>query len=173
MVGPARALPGQSQEETKAWILANPTLNPQADGSLLVRQSDTPARRFTFQASAFRVGLLTPVPMGGIVRTEEITFFDMVNGVNRFRLEESLRAIYGAALYQDYVQGRRVYAYPNANNRPNTKIGKALQGDVREGDRYAYWVEIVNRADGYPYMGKLVVFLKEDLPKLLAELQNR
>ena len=115
---------------------------------------------------------------GGIIRTEELALFDMVNGITPYRLEESLRAIYGPAIYQDYAQAQKVYVYPNTNtvgravNRA-TPLLAALQGEVREGDRYAYWLEIARRADGFAYSGKLTVFLREDLPKLEGELRNR
>jgi hypothetical protein len=173
-----QALPGQTLEEATAWIQAHPTLQPASGERLLIRKSDTPARRFTFQASQFQVGRASLMPEGNLIRTEELTLFDMVNGVSRTRLEESLRTIYGVVIYQDYAQAQVVYAYPNkatlarATNRDNPLIA-ALQGEIRQGDRYGYWLEIARKPNGFAYTGKVTVFLKEDLPKLETELQNR
>lgn len=173
-----QALPGQTLEEAAAWIQAHPTLKPGRGERLLVRKSDTPARRFTFQASQFQVGRASLAPEGNLIRTEELMLFDMVGGVSRTRLEESLRNIYGASTYQDYTQAQVTYAYPDrdslarATNRDKPLIA-ALQGEIRQGDRYGYWLEIARRPDGFAYTGKVTVFLKEDLPKLETELRNR
>lgn len=176
--GTAQALPGQTGEEAAAWIQANPALRPSRGERLLVKRADTPAQRFTFLASPIQVGRAAVGFGGGIIRTEEFSLFDMVNGVTNYRLEESLRAIYGPSIYQDYARAQRVYAYPTqaiigqAINR-DTPLLAALRGEVRAGERYAYWLEIASRPDGFAYSGKLTVFLREDLPKLQAELRNR
>lgn len=168
MGGRVQALPGQTLEEAKAWIQSNQTLRPARGETLLVRKSNTPAQRFTFQASLLKVGKLTPGDQGGRIRTEEISLFDMINGVSRERLEESLRVIYGPGVYQDYAQARVVYAYPERATSPAD-----LQGEVREGDRYGYWLEITRQSNGKAYIGRMVVFLRDDLPKLEAELRQR
>ncbi len=173
-----QALPGQTPDEAAAWIQAHPTLQPNRGERLLVKKADTPAQRFTFQALPMQVGKAAVGFGGSIIRTEEMTLFDMINGVTKYRLEESLRAIYGPAIYQDYAQARRVYAYPNSAtmgrsvNRAEPLLA-AIQGEVREGDRYAYWLETVRRPDGFAYSGKFTVFVREDLPKLEAELKSR
>lgn len=173
-----QALPGQTPEDTELWIQSNATLRPSRSEKLLVRKSDTPAQRFTFQASTLQVGKAAPGPSSGVIRTEEISLFDMMNGVTRERLEESLRVIYGPTVYQDYAQARVVYRYPDpaavsrATNR-DTPLLAALQGEVREGDRYAYWVETTRQQPGAAYTGRMTVFLRTDLPKLEAELRNR
>lgn len=176
--GQVHAIPGQSPDNAASWIRANRTLQPAPGERLLVRRSDSPAQRFTFQALPLKVGRATAGPNGGVIRTEEISFYDGLNGINRDRLEEALRAIYGPIVYQDFAQARVVYAYPQSDelaqavNR-KTPILAALQGEVREGDQYAYWLEIAARPDGFAYTGRLTVFLKADLPKLAAELQQR
>lgn len=172
------AFPGQTSDEVQTWIQAHPTLRPAPGEKLLIRKTDTPARRFSFQASPLQVGRAAPGPGGGIIRTEEISLFDMVNGVTRARLEESLRAIYGAQIYDDYTRAGVVYAYPDpatvgkATNR-DTPLLSGLTGEVREGDRYAYWLELARRPNGVTYTGKMVVFLRDDIPKLAAELKTR
>lgn len=174
----AQALPGQTADEAASWIQAHPTLRPARGERLLVRKVETPAQRFQFQAMPMQVGKAATGFGGGIIRTEELTLFDMVNGITPYRLEESLRSIYGPAIYQDYVQARKVYLYPTqatvgrAVNRA-TPLLAALQGELREGDRYGYWLEIARRPDGFAYSGRLTVFLIEDVPKLAAELQSR
>lgn len=173
----AQALPGQTADEAAAWIQANPTLRPASGERLLVRKAETPAQRFTFQALPMQVGRAAIGFGGSVIRTEELMLFDMINGITFFRLEESLRSIYGPTIYQDYAQARRVATYPTqatvgrAVNR-DTPLLAATQGEIREGDRYAYWLEITRRPDGKAYSGRLTVFLREDLPKLQTELSN-
>jgi hypothetical protein len=175
---PVQALPGQTSDEAIAWMQGNPTISPARGERLVVKKSDTPAQRFTFKASPMQAGRAALGIGSGVIRTEEFVLFDMINGVTLYRLEESLRAIYGPSIYQDYAQGRRVYGYPDretiarATNRA-TPLLAAIRGELREGDRYAYWLETVRRPDGFAYSGKLTVLLKEDLPKLEGELRNR
>ncbi|XHX80319.1 MAG: hypothetical protein RBJ76_10435 [Stenomitos frigidus ULC029] len=172
------AIPGQTPDEAVVWIRANSTLRPVRGERLLVRKSNTPAQRFTFWASPQQVGRASAGATGGIIRTEEISFFDMQNGVSRDRLQESLRVIYGPTIYQDYAQAKTVYAYPTAPktdtalNRQGASLS-TLQGEVREGEQYAYWLEIAQQQSGFPYIGKITVFLRNDLPKLEAELRKR
>lgn len=175
---PVAALPGQTADEAAAWIQGNPALRPSRGERLLVRRSETPAQRLTFQAIPMQVGRAAIGFGGGIIRTEELALFDMIKGVTVVRLEESLRSIYGPTIFQDYAQARSVYAYPSASvvgqaiNR-KTPLLAATQGEVREGDRYGYWLEITRRPDGFAYVGRLTVFVREDIPKLEAELRSR
>ncbi len=178
IAGQAQALPGQTADEAAAWIQANPTLRPGRGERLLVKRTETPAQRFTFQAMPLQVGRAATGFGGAIIRTEELILFDMINGITMYRLEESLRSIYGPTVYEDYARARRVYTYPNTVtvgqgiNR-GTPAFADLQGQVREGDRYAYWLEVARRPDGFAYSGRLTVFLREDLPKLQGELNSR
>lgn len=176
--GRVEALPGQTPDEATLWIQNNATLRPTPGEKLLIRRSDTPAQRFRFQASLLQVGRATPGPDGGVIRTEELSLFDMINGITRDRLEESLRAVYGTTVYQDFAQARVVYAYPQAPQldeavNAKTPVLAALQGEVREGDQYAYWLEIARRPNGFAYTGRVSVFLRTDLPKLETELRSR
>ncbi|MDX2239810.1 MAG: hypothetical protein NW224_03900 [Leptolyngbyaceae cyanobacterium bins.302] len=174
----AQALPGQTADEAASWIQANSALRPARGERLLVRRVETPAQRFTFQALPLQVGRAAIGFGGSVIRTEELALFDMVNGITLFRLEESLRSIYGPTVYQDYAEAVKVYAYPTSGvvgraiNR-DTPLLAATQGEVRQGDRYGYWLEITRRPDGFAYSGRLTVFLREDLPKLEAELKSR
>lgn len=174
----ANALPGQTTAEVAAWIKGNDTLSPYSGQTLLVHRTDTPAQRFTFEASVFAPGLATPPGDPNIVRAEKIDLFDMINGVTLNRLHESLRSIYGLEIYQDFQQARVIYAYPNPEMVQQARtltlpLQEALRGELRLGSRFAYWIEIPQPQEGKPVMGKITVFLKSDLDKLEAQLRNR
>lgn len=174
----AQALPGQSTEEVITWIQAHPTLRPRSGERLFVSKSDTAAQRFTFQASVLPPGKVTFTKDRSTIRTERMTMYDGVNGVTIQRLEESLRVIYGIDIYQDYNRAQVVYEYPNQSainqaRLTKTPIREALKGELRLGDRYAYWVEIAQPQEGKALSGKMTVFLKSDLDKLEAELRTR
>jgi hypothetical protein len=49
----------------------------------------------------------------------------------------------------------------------------ALEGEIRQGQRYAYWAEIAQNPSGKAYAGRITVFLLEDLEKLLTEVRLR
>lgn len=174
----ANALPGQPTEAVAAWIAANPTLNPTVPGALRVERSNTAAQRFSFQATVVPPGRITFPPNRGVIRTEFFSFFDMINGVTPERLAETLRVIYGADIYQDFLSANVVYAYPTPDmieisRRQNLPLLEAQKGQLRLGNRYAYWVEIVETDTGKAYNGKMTVLLPEDLDKVQAELLAR
>ncbi len=174
----ANALPGQTTDRVTAWIKAHPTLRPSSGETLLVRKSDTAAVRFIFQASVLSPGLATPAGDPGVIRTEQIDLFNAIDGVTANRLEESLRVIYGLDIYQDYQRAQVVYAYPNEAMVREARgqaapLQEALQGQLRLGDRYAYWLEIAQPRQGFPITGKITILLKSDLDKLESELRNR
>jgi hypothetical protein len=175
---PAKALPGQSTEQVTTWIQAHPTLRPRSGERLFVSKSDTAAQRFTFQASVLPPGKVTFTRDRSTIRTETLTMYDGVNGVTIERLEESLRIIYGTDVYQDYNRAQVIYEYPNQNtiNRARlaqTPLREALTGELRIGDRYAYWIEVAKPRNSKALTGRVTVFLKSDVDKLLAELKTR
>jgi hypothetical protein len=47
------------------------------------------------------------------------------------------------------------------------------QGELRLGERFAYWLEITNTESGKAFNGQITVFLKEDLNKIEAEVRAR
>ena len=174
----AQALPGESTEEVLTWIQAHPTLQPRTGEKLFVVKSDTASQRFTFQASVLPPGKITFTKDRSTIRTERITLFDAINGVSLERLEESLRVIYSLDIYQDYKNAAVAYQYPNQSainqaRLTKTPIREALQGQIRIGDRFAYWVEIAQPKQGKAITGKITVLLKQDLDKLETELRNR
>ncbi|MCG8363464.1 MAG: hypothetical protein MJA27_09075 [Pseudanabaenales cyanobacterium] len=166
------ALPGQTINEVESWIQAHPTLRPEPGERLLVRYSDTPAQRFVFQASVLAPGRIGLTGNGVVIRSERLQLFDMINGVTFNRLEESLRSIYGADVYSDFRRSVTVYAYPNKSTPPSRNPDLLLQGELREGVRYAYWVEIASNSEGVIYTGRINVLLKEDLAPLQEHLQQ-
>jgi len=175
---PAKALPGQTTDKVIAWINANPTLRPGAGDGLLVRRSNTAAQRFNFEASVLPPGRITFPKDKGEIRTERLHLFDMINGVTSDRLKESLRVIYGLDIYQDFERARVAYTYPSAETvdqarRQRLPLLEARQGELRLGDRYAYWMEVVPTRNGKAFNGQVTVFLKEDFNKLQTELLGR
>lgn len=175
---PANALPGETVGDVAAWIQTHPTLQPAAGETLLIRRTDSPSRRFMFEASIRAPGRAVRGDRRDIIRSEQISLFDTVYGVTQARLEESLDIIYGSELYEDYQQADVVYQYPTAalieqSEQQNRPLLRLSQGEVRQGDRFAYWVETVQTPDRRPQVGKITVFLLEDLPKVTAELESR
>ncbi len=174
----AQALPGQPTEEVGAWIKAHPTLRPRSGEKFFVKKADTAAQRFTFQASVLPPGKITFSKDRSKIRTERIAMYDGINGISLERLGESLRVIYGLDIHQDFQSAQVVYEYPNQSainsaRFAKTPIREALRGELRVGDRYAYWVEIAKPRDGKAFTGQMTVFLKSDLDKLESELRNR
>ncbi|MBE9053742.1 hypothetical protein IQ243_25740 [Nostocales cyanobacterium LEGE 11386] len=174
----ADALPGQSTEEVTTWMKAHPTLRPRAGEKLYVQKSDTAAQRFTFQASVLAPGKVTFTKDRSQIRSERLTMYDAINGMSFQRLQESLRVIYGLDIYQDFNRAQVVYEYPNQSainsaRMSRTPIREALQGELRVGDRYAYWLEIAQPQGGKAFTGQMTILLKGDLDKLESELRTR
>ena len=175
----AIALPGQTSDQVVDWIKTNPALNPESGERLLVRKSDTPSRRFQFQASVLLPGVAEIRGDANLIRSEQIRFFDIINGVTRARLEESLRSIYGPEIMRDYATAKRVYAYPTAamvmrsQGKNASAILRALQGELRQGKKYAYWVELLQNGKGSANSGQITIFELQSLPKLEQQLAKR
>lgn len=173
---PAVALPGQKADDVAAWIQAHPTLQPELGERLRVQRTDTAAQRFLFEASRLPPGRSLEPGVVGEIRSEKIELFDIINGVTRERLEESLRVIYGPDLYRDYMEAAPVYTYPNADTfrqSRNSPLLTFLEGELRQGDRYAYWVEVARNPAGVNYSGRIIVLLPEDVTGLEAQLRDR
>jgi len=174
---PAQALPGETVREVQAWIQAHPTLLPAPGETLVIRKSDTAAQRFSFEASIFPPFPLDTPKGSRVIRHESIELFDMINGVTPARLAESLRVVYGVDLAQDFERARVIYRYPqnlqiDRLQQQLTPIQQARQGELRLGDRYGYWLEIVQTPEGRPYNGQIVVLLKEDIDGLETQLRQ-
>lgn len=175
----AIALPGQSPDEVADWIKTNPVLTPAKGERLLIRKSDTPARRFQFQASILSVGTIEKSGDANLIRSEQISFFDIVNGVTKSRLEESLRSIYNPEIMRDYATASVVYAYPNAamirrsQSKNASPLLRALNGQLRQGKKYAYWIEILQSDRGKANSGQITIFELDALPRMQQKLRDR
>jgi hypothetical protein len=166
----AIAVPGQSVSTAEAWIEGHPTLRPNPNERLVVNRAETPARRFSFRASVFPVtGLQPGLSLGRTIRTEKTTLVNLVDGITANRMEEALRAIYDASIYSDYRRAAVVYRYSNRGT-PTYENGIVRQGELRQGDRFGYWIERVGNPQGFDTIGILTVFLLDDLPDLQADL---
>lgn len=174
---PSYGLPGYSVNETKTWMQGHPTLRADSRERLRVHRADVPSRRFTFQASVFPIGGFQQAgdssiwsssnrqPNLSIVRREEFTLVDYDEQVTVTRLEESLRTIYGPEIYADYRRAELIDGYTTALN--------AIQGEVRLGALYAYWIEITPDVNDVATIGKLNVILPEDVNRLQSYLQQQ
>ncbi len=179
MATPAQAIPGQTIDEAAVWMQSNSTIRPSANEKFLVRRVNTAAQQLTFNASMMPPGKLVRLAPGGrIIRSETLSLFDMRNGVTLARLRESVRSIYGLDIAQDFAQSAIVKSYPTearieeAVTEQNAQIA-SQQGELRQGERFAYWLEIAQTENGKAYSGQLTVFLLDDLEKLRSELANR
>ncbi len=175
---PAQALPGQTVAEVTSWIKANPTIRPTKNERLIVHKSDSAAQRFSFESSLFAPGAFDASTRDGRIRSEGLKLFDMQNGVTKARLEESLRAIYGLDVTQDFDRAQTIYTYPTAatvrtGESQSKPVLGALQGEIRKGARYAYWVEVAGNATSKANSGRITVFQHRDIDKLEAEIRNR
>lgn len=174
---PAQALPGQTVEEVIAWMNANPTVRPKVGERLTVRRSNSAAQRFTFEASIFVPGTVAKGARNdGRIHGETLSLFDVQNGITQARLEESLRAIYGLEVGKDFDRATLVHRYP-ADKAAKFVVGKGyqsnyLQGEVRQGEQFGYWLELAQTDKGVAYSGRVAVFLLDDLESVLNKVRN-
>lgn len=165
---PSLAIPGQSVAVAESWIRNNPTLSPAPNERLSINRTPSPGQRFSFQSSLFPVAGRMPDNARHIIRTERFTLVDHANNITVDRLEESLRLIYGPQIFNDYRQGKLLFEYPTDQATENPNL--TLVGAVRSGERFAYWYELAYGESGTPYLGRMVVFLNDDLPALRERL---
>ncbi len=174
----AQALPGQGSDEVLLWMKANPGIRPSPTEKLTVRRTNGPSQRMTFEASVLSPGRVISSRTGGRIRSETLTLFDMLYGVNEARLEATMRSIYGLDVHRDFQTAKVIYSYPTIKEeataiRAKQPIAVALKGELRQGNRFAYWTEIVRNRNGLNYGGKVVIFLAEDLLKVEGEIKSR
>ncbi|MBD2114614.1 hypothetical protein H6F59_22545 [Nodosilinea sp. FACHB-141] len=169
---PGWALPGQTVNLTESWIRNNPTLKPAPSDRLAINRLVAPGQRFTFQASVFPISGVSPNQDPRQIRSERFSLSDHANPITVDRLDESLRAIYGQEIFNDYRQATVLLRYPARGSRTNSTDNPnlVLRGEVRQGERFAYWQEIAYDRAGTAYLGRMAVFVKEDLPTLQTQL---
>ncbi|MEA5462992.1 hypothetical protein [Leptothoe sp. PORK10 BA2] len=175
---PSYGLPGHSVNEVKTWMQGHPTLRADSREGLRVHRADIPSRRFTFHASVFPVGGFQTAQADddiwasqgqrdfSTVRREEFTLVNYDQPVTLAGLEESLRTLYGPDTYADYRRAQPIYGY-------GADASTAIQGEVRLGGLYAYWLELTPDANGVVTIGKLNVLLPEDVDRLQSYLQQQ
>ncbi len=186
---PALALPGQTVEEVLSWMQSNPTVRPKKGERLTVRRSNSAAQRFIFEASLFIPGTFAKGARDdGRIHSESLKLFDMQNGVTQARLEESLRAIYGLDVGGDFDRATVVQRYGADPAMPSTANSTApkwspklvnkprrqdyLRGELRQGERFAYWIEVAETEPGKAYSGQVAIFLVDDLESVLAKVRS-
>jgi hypothetical protein len=197
---PALALPGQTVEEVLSWMQSNPTVRPKSGERLTVRRSNSAAQRFIFEASLFIPGTFAKGARDdGRIHSESLKLFDMQNGVTQARLEESLRAIYGLEVGGDFDRATVVQRYgadptiPSTTTRTTSRTTSStttktpkwtpklvnkprrqdyLRGEVRQGERFAYWIEVAQTEEGKAYSGQVAIFLVDDLESVLAKVRS-
>ncbi len=169
---PGWALPGQTVNLTESWIRNNPTLRPGPNERLAINRLVAPGQRFTFQASVFPISGVAPDQNPRQIRSERFSLSDHANPITVERLDESLRAIYGQEIFNDYRQATVLLRYParGARPAPTDNPNLVLRGEVRQGERFAYWQEIAYDRAGTAYLGRMAVFVKDDLPALQTQL---
>ena len=169
---PGWTIPGQTVTLTESWIRNNPTLNPAPNERLTINRIVVPGQRFTFQASVFPISGVSPGGNRREIRTEQFSLVDYANPITPYRLDESLRAIYGQDIFNDYREGAVRLSYParGARPAPTDNPNLVLRGEVRQGEQFAYWQEIAYDRTGTAYLGRMAIFLKADLPALEAQL---
>ena len=155
----------------------HPTLRADSREGLRVHRADVPSRRFTFQASVFPVGGFQQAGSNDVlasssrqrdfstVRREEFILVDYDEPVTITRLEDSLRTLYGPDTYADYRRSQSVYDYISTTG--------TIQGELRLGSTYAYWIELTPDISGVVTTGKLNVLLQEDAARLQSYLQQQ
>lgn len=169
---PGWALPGQTVNLTESWIRNHPTLKPAPNERLAINRLVAPGQRFTFQASVFPISGVVSGQNPRQIRSERFSLSDHANPITVERLDESLRAIYGQEIFNDYRQATVLLRYPARGARlaPTDNPNLVLRGEVRQGERFAYWQEIAYDRAGTAYLGRMAVFVKDDLPALQAQL---
>lgn len=175
----AMALPGQLTADVESWIAANPSFRDSMVHRLSATRFNTAAQKLTFEASIYAPDSFEAMNMN-LVRSERVHFFDVTNGVSFQRLSEALRTIYGVNVYQDFSSAKLVDEYPDLNTvnrstRQGLDILASQEGKLLEGDRFAYWLEIVKTSpdSNFANQGQITILLKEDLPNLQSRLGGR
>lgn len=175
---PSYGLPGHSVNEAKAWMQGHPTLRADSREGLRIHRATVPSRRFTFQASVFPVGGIRRATEDSVwsasrrqrdfttIRREEFILVDYDEQVTATRLEEALRTLYGPDIYADYRRAESIYTYA-------AEVGSTVQGEVRLGNVYAYWIEVTPDHNGDITIGKLNVLLSEDVNSLQRYLEQQ
>lgn len=176
-LAPAYGIPGQTTDVAAAWVRDNPVLNPGPGETLLLQRVEPDGSRFTFQAEVAPPGRLTTPPDREIIRSERMTFF-APEGISPDQLEQSIRDIYGPEIAADLEGAEEVLRYPSpeilaAPITDETFLQRAIQGVIKQGGQFVYWLELTQNRDGTVQQGQAVVFEPEWVPKVQREIEER
>ncbi len=177
VVLPGWALPGQPAVVVTEWLQAHPVLDAEPGETLLINRFQPDGSRFSFQASVAPPGRIINPLDNETIRSERMTFFNP-SGLTAQTLEQAIQDIYGEAIAVDLEQATEVLRYPAAAvlNEPITEtnaLARAIQGVVRQGEQFVYWLELTQNPDGSVQQGQAVVFEAEWLDKVKTELSQR
>lgn len=174
---PVQAIPGQTTDVAAAWVRDNPVLNPGPGETLLIQRTEPDGTRFTFQSQVAPPGRLTTPPDREMIRSERMTFF-VPGGVTPELLEQSIQDIYGPEIAADLETSEEVLRYPSpevlaAPVTDENFLQRAIQGVIRQGEQFVYWLELTQNRDGTVQQGQVVIFEPEWLPKVQKEVEER
>ncbi|NJK63728.1 MAG: hypothetical protein HC921_14505 [Synechococcaceae cyanobacterium SM2_3_1] len=177
LAAPGEAIPGQSADQTAAWIQENAALGAEPGETLLINRTQPDGTRFSFQASVAPPGRIINPLDRETIRSERMTFFKP-EGLTPQDLEAAIKAIYGPEIAADLEQAEEILRYPTPQmlSAPATDenfLERAIQGVVKQGDLLVYWMELTQNRDGTVQQGQAVVFEEEWLPKITEELSQR
>jgi hypothetical protein len=175
--GEAWGIPGMMSDQAAEWVRTNPELNPGPGETFLINRTRPDGSRFSFQASIAPPGRITNPLDRETIRSHRMTFYDP-NGLTAQDLEQAIQRIYGDEIAADLQSATEAVRYPSADvlNAPVTdenQLQRAIQGVVRQGSRFVYWLELTQNPDGQVQQGQVVVFEAEWLPKIQSELAQR
>lgn len=171
----AWGIPGQSPDQTAAWVRDNPVLRPRPGETLNINRVDPDGSRFTFLASVAPPGRIVNPLDRETIRSERMTFF-RPQGLTPEDLFQAIRDVYGPEIAADLDQAVEVIRYPApealAGNQTFT-LSLAIQGVVLRGNQLVYWLELTQNPDGRVQQGQVWVFEEEWLSKVEGELAER
>jgi hypothetical protein len=171
----AWGIPGQSPDQTAAWVRENPVLRPRPGETLNINRVDPDGSRFTFLASVAPPGRIVNPLDRETIRSERMTFF-RPQGLTPEDLFQAIRDVYGPEIAADLDQAVEVIRYPApealAGNQTYS-LSRAIQGVVLQGNQLAYWLELTQNPDGRVQQGQVWVFQPEWLTKVEGELAER
>ncbi len=174
---PAWGIPGMLSDEAAAWVRSNQGLNPGPGETFLINRTEPDGSRFSFQASVAPPGRITNPLDRETIRSERMTFY-APNGLTAADLEQAIQRIYGDEITADLQQSPEVLRYPSeavlsAPPTDQNQLQRAIQGVVRQGSLFIYWLELTQNPDGRVQQGQVVIFEPEWLPKIQSELAQR
>jgi hypothetical protein len=169
----ALGLPNQPPYQVQEWLRGHPVLRPAENEKLLIAKQNSPAHRFVFLSTTLMPfgNIFLEDGRGEVIRSEKLEITDVRDGsmgVTPQRLEEALRSIYGVEIMQDFVTGEVLAFYPSRNPSSGGPVGQ-----LRQGKRFLYWIEVLQIPGGSFPTGQITVMDLRDITRVTTELQRR